>query len=152
MSRTTLSKRGRGFSLIELLTVMAVATILIAVAVPAFNSQIRKSRRTEARTALLDLAARAERMYATTNSYINSTTSELDPSDLGYSGSWPITVGSGYYTVSDPTSTATQFTFKATPTGTQTKDTECAAFEVDNTGKQSSIDSGGSDTTDTCWH
>jgi len=40
-----------GFSLIELMVTVAIATILISIAIPAYNTQIRKSRRTEAKTA-----------------------------------------------------------------------------------------------------
>ena len=49
--------RSAGFTLIELMVVVIIATILLSIAIPAYTSQIRKSRRTEARTAVLDLAS-----------------------------------------------------------------------------------------------
>ncbi len=59
--RTVLPK---GFTLIELMVTIMVAAILAAIAVPSYTSQIRKSRRTEARNAVLDAAAREERLFA----------------------------------------------------------------------------------------
>jgi type IV pilus assembly protein PilE len=72
--------RSAGFTLIELMTVLVIGTILATIAIPAYRGQIQKSRRTEARTALLDLAAREERYLSTNNTY-----SSL-PGDLGYAG------------------------------------------------------------------
>src|SRR4030088_432992 len=94
--------RAKGFTLIELMITVVVIAILAAVALPAFNSQIRKSRRPEARNALLDLSGRAERLYSANNSYLNSTTLQLNPTDLGYQvTAFPFTsFGGGYYTVS----------------------------------------------------
>src|ERR1700731_140430 len=88
------SSRPRGgFSLIELMIVVAIASVLFAIAIPSYISYIRQSRRTEAKTALLDLAAREER-YLSTNpaAYTNV------PGNLGYAGFGAGNpVGSGYY-------------------------------------------------------
>src|SRR6201987_6133436 len=73
--------RSHGFTLVELMVVVVIATILLSVAVPSYMSQVRQSRRTEAKTAVLDLASREER-YFSTNGAIYSTT----PTHLGYSG------------------------------------------------------------------
>ncbi|TLY92132.1 MAG: prepilin-type N-terminal cleavage/methylation domain-containing protein, partial [Gammaproteobacteria bacterium] len=48
--------RPEGFTLVELMVVVAIATILFAIAVPSYITYVRQSRRTEARTAVLDLA------------------------------------------------------------------------------------------------
>jgi type IV pilus assembly protein PilE len=136
--------RRKGFTLIELLMTVVVATILAAVALPAYNNQIRKSRRTEARTALLDMAGRAERMYSTSNSYYGINGTSLVPTDLGYTGPWPVTVGSGYYRISLGNSSAATYMFTATAIGTQQADTTCATFSVDNAGNQTATDP-------TCW-
>jgi len=138
--------RRKGFTLVELMITVAIVAILAIVAAPAFNKQIQKSRRTEARTTLLDLAARAERLYSTTNSYWGTTTAnKLLPPDLGYSGGWPITTTSGYYTIAlSNNTTGTAFTFTATAAGAQTGDTQCATLSVDNTGNQQASDP-------TCW-
>lgn len=143
--------RPAGFTLIELMIAVVVVAILMAIAIPSYESYVQKSRRTDAKTALLDLATREQRFYSTNNSFTDS------PQDLGYGAAgttFPMTVGSGYYSVnviapagaSPPT-----FTITATPVGSQTADTECASFTVDNTGKQSALDSSNGDSTATCW-
>jgi len=143
-------RRLRGFTLVELMVTVAIATVLMSVAMPAFLGEIRKSRRTEARTSLLDLAGRTERYYNTTNSYLDAG-GALTPADLGYTGAtWAtLTLGNGYYTYT-VAATATTFTFTATAAGGQTQDTQCATFTVDNTGLQSSADSSANPTTN-CW-
>ena len=116
-------------------------------------SQTRKSRRTEARTALLDLAGREERLFSTTNAY------SATPTDLGYGpagAAFPLTGGSGYYTVNVTVAAAGSppaFTLIATPvTGKgQEKDSPCASFSVTHTGKQSAASASGADTTANCW-
>jgi type IV pilus assembly protein PilE len=144
--------KSRGFTLVELLTVVLIVSVLVGIAVPTYTAQTRKSRRVEARNALLDLASREERLFSTTSTYSNT------PSDLGYGTSgttFPMSVGSGYYNVAvtvvaGPPAT---FTLTATPVSGkgQDKDTPCASFTVTQTGKQSSADSSGTDSTANCW-
>jgi type IV pilus assembly protein PilE len=139
----------KGFTLVELMVVLGIVAILLIVAVPSYTSHIRKSRRTEARTALLDLAGRQERLFSTTNTY------SATPSALGYSGdAFPVTVGSGYYQVdvAAPAPAAgalPTFTITATAIGSQAKDTQCATFTVDQTGAQSA--SGSATASVDCW-
>lgn len=150
------ASRGRlaGFTLIELMIVVVIATILVSIAIPMYLHQIRESRRTDARSALLELAAREERYLDTNNAYSGTAT------QLGYSGfgsSYP--VGNGqYYYISTPTVVNTAnpptFTLVAQPISGkgQDLDTDCASFKVTSTGQQSSLNSGGTDSTAICWH
>lgn len=153
------TRRQQGFTLIELMVVVAVATILTIVAVPSYINTVRKSHRTEAKSILLDIAGREERFLATNGSYSSN------PQDLGFSfTSWGTgqTVGSGYYqislsnvnaaTASSTTTAATPATylFTATAFGAQAKDTQCATFTVTQAGVQSSYNSAGVATTG-CW-
>ncbi len=78
--------RGRGFTLIELMIAMLIVSILAALAIPSYNRSVRKSRRTEARSAVLDAAAREERFYATNNKYTQTA------AELGYAA-LPVAVG-----------------------------------------------------------
>src|SRR5882757_5493987 len=82
-----------GFTLIELMIAVAVVGILATIAATSYQSQIQRSRRTDARSDLLDLAGREEKLYSTTNAYGGT------PALLGYgTGTFPIPVGN-YYTV-----------------------------------------------------
>jgi type IV pilus assembly protein PilE len=145
-----------GFTLIELMIVVAIVAILGTVAISGYINSVRKSRRTEARTALLDLASREER-FMSTNSTYSST-----PSDLGYGTGFPIVIGSGYYQLNLPTVVAATSTPLAPATFTitaqavtgkgQDKDLPCRTFSVDSTGNQSATDSSGAVATSTCWN
>lgn len=136
--------KSSGFTLMELMITVAIVAMLASIALPAYTSHVRKSRRTEAKNALLDLAGREESLYATKNAY------SATPSDLGYTTFTP--VGSGFYDVAiTPTPPTNTFTITATAIGSQAKDTSCSKFIVDQTGAQSSQDSSGTDSTSTCW-
>jgi type IV pilus assembly protein PilE len=123
--------KSRGFTLVELAVVMVVAAILVAIAIPGYTSYMRTARRTDAKAALLGLAALEERYFSTSNSYSSVAT------DLGFaSAAWPQTVGSGYYnvTVSGVTpataSSAATYIITATAIGSQTADTNCASYTI----------------------
>jgi type IV pilus assembly protein PilE len=135
-----------GFTLIELMIAVAIVAILGTIAMVSYSSQILKSRRTDARSAVLDLAGREEKLFSTTNAYSAS------PSDLGYGAPtdvWPITIGSGYYQVSVTVGNPPiSYLVTATAIGTQAKDTKCATFNVDQLGSQTST---GTETAATCW-
>ena len=147
----------KGFTLVELLTAMVIVAILMAVAIPSYRAQTQKSRRTEAKTALLDLASREER-FNSTNSAYSST-----PSDLGYPGAWPIKVGSGYYqitacvaantTCATDTGKGQAFLLTAQPVtgGPQASDSQCLSFTLDNTGLQK-VTGTASGTPSNCWN
>jgi type IV pilus assembly protein PilE len=140
--------RPRGFTLVELIIVLLVAAILAAVAIPLYLNQVRESRRTDARSALLDLAGREERYFATQNAYTNDST------QLGYTtagNTWPQTVGSGYYQLAQPALAAgppPTYSITATPLGAQVKDTACASLTVNSAGQQTSTGTGSAAT---CW-
>jgi type IV pilus assembly protein PilE len=150
-----------GFTLIELMVVVVIATILISIAVPSYMSQVRQSRRIEAKTAILDLAGREER-YVSTNpaGYTNNA------GFLGYTAFWQV-VGNGYYQVNvcspavnpcfgvavpNPPA-APSYTIVAKPVAAQSQagDLQCQQFAVDSTGQQYAADNGGANQTAFCW-
>ncbi len=64
-----------GFSLIELMVVVAILGIVAAIAYPSYNSYILKGNRAEAQTALIDLLQQQERYFTQRNTYIEFKTS-----------------------------------------------------------------------------
>jgi type IV pilus assembly protein PilE len=145
----TITTRQTGFTLIEMMIVVAIAAILVSIAATAYTSEIRKSRRTDARNALLDIAAREERYLSVSNSYSANAT------DVGYSGVWPQNVTNNYYQVSvsapdtvNQPNTAVSFIATATAINAQASDTACTSLSVNQLGVQTSTGSG---TAATCW-
>jgi len=76
-------KRVSGFTLIELVIAVAVVAILAAIAIPSYLDSVRKSRRSEAATALMQVQQAQERWRASNPSYSD------DLADLGLSDSTP---------------------------------------------------------------
>jgi type IV pilus assembly protein PilE len=149
--------RSFGFSLIELMVTVALIAMLATIAVSSYSSQVRKSRRTEAKSAVLDLAGREERLFSTTNAY-----SSLE-AYLGYAAAGSTTVmtnmpfGNNYYTltvvVPDPGQAAltpTTYLITATPVAgtSQAGDAACGSFSLNQLGVQTVS---GTSTAATCW-
>ena len=129
----------RGFTLVELMIVVAIIAIIAAVAYPSYQDSIRKTRRAEAKTDLLQKAQQMERCFTQRTTYVNCTTVLL--------GNTP----SGYYNVTSSGVTATAFTLTATAIGTQATDTDCATFTINEKGSKAAADSGSANTTASCW-
>jgi type IV pilus assembly protein PilE len=136
-----------GFTLVELMITVAVIAILTGIAYPAYLQQMQKSRRVQAKTALLDLASREERYFGTNNQYTNSATA------LGYSAAFPLAInvsGTAYYTLNFSAFTSTSFTATATPVaGTPQAGDKCGTYTLTNTGTQSVT--GATLTASSCW-
>lgn len=143
--------KNSGFTLIELIVTMLIVAILSSIAFSMYQHSIIETKRTQAKTALMDLASREQKLYATTNLY------SANPADLGYSGSkFPMLVGDGYYQVDISVVPATvtvpaSFSLTATPVGPQANDTECASFGLNSLGQQTATNTAGQNTASSCW-
>ncbi|MDM3871256.1 type IV pilin protein [Porticoccus sp. W117] len=127
--------RPSGFTLIEIIIAVAIVAILTAIALPAYQDQVRRTKRADGKGFLLEIAAAQERFFTQNVSYAANMAA------LGYAnGNSP----EGYYTITFPVRTDTTFTLRATPTFT---DTECGNLELDHTNMRGS--SAGN--ADDCW-
>ncbi len=106
-----------GFTLVELMVVVAIIGLLGAVAYPAYMDSVRTSRRNDGQAALLDAAQRLETYYARHSTYsTNLTDSNIsDTSERGFYNNLSITpCGSGI---------ASCYILEIDPTGEQVADT-----------------------------
>ena len=120
----------RGMTLIELLIVVAIVGILAAIAGPALNDQVIKSRRADARNTLLAAQIEQEQYRANNLTYATSM------SAMGM-GSFDSTTRD-YYRVEVVSADATGFLITATPNGNQANDSTCNVFAVRQTGPEHS--------------
>jgi type IV pilus assembly protein PilE len=119
----------RGFTLIELMIVAIVVAILAAVAYPSYRDAIRKSRRSEAFSALSSIQQAQERHRSQQPAFTTSITG-APPAGLGIAST---TTQNGYYELAVTTPTpATHYEATATGvTGTsQAQDGPCAVLAV----------------------
>lgn len=112
-----------GFTLIELMIVVAVIAILAAVAVPGYQEFVRKARRADGKEALLRLQIDQEKWRANNATY----TSTLGSGGLGWAST---TSAEGHYTIAITASSGTGFTATATGTGSQASDTGCTTLTL----------------------
>lgn len=117
-----MNKRIGGFTLIEVMIVVAIVGILAAVAYPSYTKYVQKSRRTDATTTLLGAAQHLERCYSQSFKYTGCT-------------GVPTASADGYYTIAAELED-TSFTLTATATGVQASDTTCPVFTLKNTGER----------------
>ena len=110
-------RRTSGFTLIELMIVVAVVAILATIAYPAYQEQIRKSRRSEAISALQDLQLRQER-YRVDHAEYASTFTGMPTANQ--------------YTISITAYGPTNYTLTAAPTGGQVNDS-CGTLSIEYT-------------------
>jgi type IV pilus assembly protein PilE len=139
MRKSSMIRKQRGVTFIELLTVLVIIGILAAIAYPTYRDQVRRSNRTEARVALEQTAGALEKCYTRYMAYDDAANC---PTANQFNGGATITTQRGLYQVSAPTLNGTQFTVRADAQGAQATDTACARIEMDQTGRR---------TPATCW-
>jgi len=135
------SKPQIGFSLIELLIVIAIVGILAAVGYPSYTSYVTKTKRSDGTLALMEAVQAMERCKSTTFSYQTCTLPEQQ------------TVSpEAYYTLAlTPAPTASTYTIVATPQNAQANDAKCASISIDHLGKRTSTPGTAGADDNGCW-
>jgi type IV pilus assembly protein PilE len=134
-------KATRGFTLIELMIVVAIVGILFSIALQSYEGYVLRSHRADGQSILLDISAREERFLAQNNTYTTDLTTAAGL-NLGSA-----TSNDGYYDVTVAacaTGIANCYLVTATATGGQMGDTGCAIITYSSIGVRSG-------TTGNCW-
>lgn len=129
-------RSNRGFTLIEIMIVIAIIGILITIGYPSLTEYVKKGRRADAVGLLSDQAQILERFYSKGSVY------------TGVTG---LSSGNDYYTI---TPTITDQTFLVTAVrkaGTAMAADKCGDFTITNTGVRSMVNATAGLVTKDCW-
>jgi type IV pilus assembly protein PilE len=141
----------KGFTLIELMIVVAVVAVLAAIAYPSYQEYVMRSRRVEGQSLLSDAAARQERWRAQNGSYLTDGEATAIATKLKLPNAEKSE--HGYYTLGIAKAVDGSdggYLLSAVRAGAQISDSKCGTFTLDAVGKKG-IASGTPGTPEQCW-
>ncbi len=122
----------RRVTLLELLIVLVIISILAAIAYPNYREYITRTKRTEAKAALLQIATQQERFFLQNNSYTQ------DLLVLGFATTPNFTTDSESYVINVGAADANDFTATATFQLGGDEAGKCLTFQIDGRGAKTS--------------
>ncbi len=131
-SRFTISRtqKQNGFTLLELMIVVAIVGVLMAVAIPSYLDSVQKARRSDAMSALMDVANRLEQYMLDNNTYTTDLAKIKRPN--------PTPEGHYNIKIEAPSggSITSRYELTATPVATspQNDETKCTVYTLDSSG------------------
>jgi type IV pilus assembly protein PilE len=146
-----LRRVAKGFTLIELMIVVAIVAILASLAYYNYSRYAMRARRADGRELLMRVAAAQERFYTNTNGYVIATSNIglTPPQGLGLG----VTSAGGHYTITvGPGSSgdALSFILSANPVAGDVQSHDvCGSLTIDNVGNKGA--SPGTTTNGSCW-
>jgi type IV pilus assembly protein PilE len=120
--RSHAARGSRGFTLIELMIVVAIAGVLGSIAMPSFEAPLHKARRSDVLVATMQVQAAQERLRGNTARY----------GSLAELGVAPVTPN-GHYRLALDDTTADGYVLLATATGAQARDAACRHMKLTST-------------------
>lgn len=132
----------RGFTLIELMIVVAIVGIISAIAYPSYMNYVRKSHRAEVAQLLVEAAQGLERYYSRAGQYTDKS---------GVTPAYTAPASNAWYSVVVLRQDQT-FTITATPANNTMMATDvCGKFIIDQTGARTNDGKSGGVTDAFCW-
>lgn len=123
-------QRNRGFSLIEIMIVVAIVGILAAIAYPSYRQQMLRTNRTEGMSALQEAASKQERYFSNNSTYAPDVAT-LNVSAATEHGHYAISIANG------PCGNTTQcYELRATAQAGQANDTGCTVLTLNSRGER----------------
>ena len=124
----------RGFTLIEIMIVIAIIGIIITIGYPSLTEYMKKGRRADAAGLLTEQAQILERFYSKSNLYTGAT---------------GLSTGNDFYTIT-PTIADQTFTLTAIrKPGSSMATDKCGDFTISNTGARGLVNN--TATVKDCW-
>ena len=140
--RAARHSRSSGYTLMELLVTVSIIALVAAIAIPNYRNHVLKSQRSDAKAALLRVAAAQEKWYLQNNTYTTSL-ADLNVTETE----------NELYTLSVGSADADGFEATATADGSKSQgsDKDCQTFSVNEAGTRTATAAGGGDNTEVCW-
>lgn len=140
-----------GFSLLELIIALMVFGIFTVIAIPTYQQQLYKSRRTDAQASLISLQLAQEQFRANCLQYATTLASNSScNADGHYTLSASAISPNHYYQLNIQSATSTRYILTATATSAQIGDINCQTLSIDQSGTKTARTGNGQIATD-CW-